>query len=55
LMREESLLLGPASGAVTYAAITLAERDDYAGKMIVAVLPDTAERNLDHWLQETPQ
>jgi cysteine synthase A len=53
-MREESLLLGPASGAVTSAAITLAERGDNAGKMIVAVLPDAAERNLDHWMQETP-
>ena len=54
LMREESLLLGPASGAVTCAAITLAERNDDAGKMIVAVLPDAAERNLDHWINETP-
>lgn len=54
LMRDESLLLGPASGAVTSAAITLAERGDNAGKMIVAVLPDAAERNLDHWMQETP-
>ena len=53
LMREESLLLGPASGAVACAAISLAERDEYAGKMIVAVLPDAAERNLDHWMQET--
>lgn len=55
LMREESLLLGPASGAVAHAAITLATRDEYAGKMIVAVLPDAAERSLDHWMQETPQ
>lgn len=53
LMREESLLLGPASGAVVCAAISLAERNEFAGKMIVAVLPDAAERNLDHWMQET--
>ena len=53
LMREESLLLGPASGAVACAAISLAERDEFGGKMIVAVLPDAAERNLDHWMQET--
>ena len=53
LMREESLLLGPASGAVVSAAISLAERDEFDGKMIVAVLPDAAERNLDHWMQET--
>jgi hypothetical protein len=32
----------------------LAKRNDEAGKMIVAVLPDAAERNLDHWINETP-
>jgi len=48
LMREESLLLGPASGAVAQAAVTLAERPENRGRMIVAVLPDDAERNLDH-------
>jgi len=53
LMHEESLLLGPASGAVACAAITLAARSEFDGKMIVAVLPDAAERNLDHWMQET--
>lgn len=55
LMRDESLLLGPASGAVTCAAIELAQRSDYANKMIVAVLPDSAERNLDDSIQKTPQ
>jgi len=53
LMREESLLLGPASGAVAFAAMSVAKRDAFAGKMVVAVLPDAAERNLDHWMQET--
>lgn len=48
LMREESLLLGPASGAVAHAAVALAERPENQGRMIVAVLPDDAERNLDH-------
>ena len=48
LMREESLLLGPASGAVVHAAIALAEASEYAGRLVVAVLPDAAERNLDH-------
>lgn len=55
LLREESLLLGPASGAVTYAAITLAERGDHAGRIIVAVLPDAAERNLEHSMKQTPR
>lgn len=54
LLREESLLLGPASGAVTCAAIELAQRGHYANKMIVAVLPDSAERNLDDSIQKTP-
>lgn len=55
LMREESLLLGPASGAVAHAALTIAQRDGDRDRMIVAVLPDAAERNLDHWMHETPQ
>ena len=54
LMREESLLLGPASGAVTFAAITLAQQDGNTDKIIVAVLPDAAERNLDNSMNETP-
>jgi cysteine synthase len=48
LAREESLLLGPASGAVIHAAVTLARRPAYADKLIVAVLTDCAERYLDH-------
>ncbi|MCK5945613.1 MAG: cysteine synthase family protein, partial [Planctomycetes bacterium] len=54
LMREESLLLGPASGAVLQAALELAARSEMAGKMVVAVLPDAAERNLDHWMPDSP-
>lgn len=47
LMQEESLLLGPASGAVAHAAVVLARRLEQQGKLIVAILPDAAERNLD--------
>jgi cysteine synthase A len=48
LASEESLLLGPASGAVVHAAQMLARRPAYHGKLIVAILPDTAERYAFH-------
>lgn len=54
LMREESLLLGPASGAVLHAALALAARTGFAGRLLVAVLPDAAERHLEHWMPESP-
>jgi cysteine synthase A len=48
LARDEGLLLGPASGAVIHAAIAFASRPASAGKLVVAVLPDVAERHLEH-------
>ncbi len=48
LAREESLLVGPASGAVFHAAVQLAQRSEFAGGPIVAVLPDRADHHLDH-------
>ena len=48
LLRDEALLLGPASGAVAHAAMQLADRPEHRDRMIVAVLPDDAERYLDH-------
>jgi len=48
LSRREALLLGPASGAVTHAAITVARRSSFAGKIVVAVLADRCERYLEH-------
>ena len=50
--REEGLLIGISSGAALYAALEISKREEFSGKRIVVLLPDSGERYLSTWLFE---
>ena len=52
LGREEGFLAGISAGAALWAALTLAKREENAGKTIVALLPDSGERYLSTKMYE---
>jgi cysteine synthase A len=52
LMKEEGILAGISCGAATAVALRLARDEDYRGKTIVVVLPDSGERYLSSVLFE---
>jgi cysteine synthase A len=54
LSRTEGLLIGISSAAAVFAATQIARRNEFAGKTVVALLPDTGERYLSTSLFDRP-
>lgn len=54
LMREEGIACGISAGAAAHAAVQVAARPENAGRLVVCVIPDTAERYLSTSLFQAP-
>jgi cysteine synthase A len=55
LGRTDGVLVGISSGAAVWAALQLAAKDENAGKLIVAMLPDSGERYLATQLSDVEE
>lgn len=53
LGRKEGILAGISAGAALHAAVLVAQREDFAGKNVVVLLPDTGDRYLSTALFES--
>jgi cysteine synthase A len=52
LARTEGILAGISAGAAVWAALKIAAQQEYAGKQIIVILPDSGERYLSTQLSD---